>query len=95
MTVFHGGQVRFKDEKGALTDYDPGLVEIEAGETTEAKASLDGYKYRNKTGDEKQYLPKKLSEEKMCIRDSYRGCTLQSIAANFSFFTKFSSIRRI
>ena len=63
MTVFHGGQVRFKDEKGALTDYDPGLVEIEAGETTEAKASLDGYKYRNKTGDEKQYLPKKLSEE--------------------------------
>ena len=63
MTVFHGGQVRFKDEKGALTDYDPGLVEIEAGETTEAKASLDGYKYRNKIGDEKQYLPKKLSEK--------------------------------
>ena len=25
----------------------------------------------------------------------YRGCALQSIAANFSFFTKFSSIRRI
>ena len=63
MTVFHGGSVRFKDEEGDLTDYDPELVEIKAGETTEEKESLKGYKYRNKTGDEKQYLPQKLSED--------------------------------
>lgn len=63
MVVFHGGQVRFRDEKGTLTDYDPELVEIRKGETTEEKASLEGYKYRNKTGNEKQYLPKKLSEK--------------------------------
>lgn len=63
MTVFHGGSVRFQDEEGDLTDYDPELVEIKAGETTEEKESLKGYKYRNKTGDEKQYLPQKLSED--------------------------------
>ena len=63
MTVFHGGSVRFQDEEGNLTDYDPELVEIKAGETTEEKESLKGYKYRNKTGDEKQYLPQKLSED--------------------------------
>ncbi|MDY3010718.1 MAG: DNRLRE domain-containing protein, partial [Clostridiales Family XIII bacterium] len=63
MTVFHGGEVRYEDEKGELVDYDPSLVKIKDGEKTEQNQSLEDYAYENKEGDKKQYLPKTLSEE--------------------------------
>ncbi|MCQ4635525.1 DNRLRE domain-containing protein [Anaerovorax odorimutans] len=63
MTVFHGGDVRYKDEKGKLIDYDPSLVEIKDGEKTEQNQALDKYAYENKEGDKKQYIPETLSEK--------------------------------
>ena len=60
--VIHGGEVRFENEKGKLVDYDPSLVKITDIEKTENGHNLDGYKFTNKIGDKKQYLPKKLSE---------------------------------
>ncbi len=62
MTVFHGGQVRFEDEDGKLKDYDPSLIEIPADEES-SFGSLDEYKYTNKEGDKKQYLPETLDED--------------------------------
>lgn len=46
--------IRFYDENGELTDYDPSLVEVNDNE------NLDGYAYENKTGDMKTYFPTNL-----------------------------------
>ena len=61
MTVFHGGEVRYENDKGKLVDYDPSLVRIKDGEQSQQKESLDGYAYENKQGDNKHYLPETLS----------------------------------
>lgn len=62
MTVFHAENVRFEDENGNLVDYDPVLVRI--GETASLNGTgLTDYAYENKTGDSKQYMPKRLSED--------------------------------
>lgn len=58
MTVYHGGDVRFKDQNGKLTDYDPSLVKIKDGEKSRQKQNLKDYAYRNKQGDRTQYFPK-------------------------------------
>lgn len=63
MTVFHGGQVRYENDEGSLTDYDRSLVKIDKGEKTEAGSDLDGYSYTNKEGDRKHYMPGRLSED--------------------------------
>lgn len=67
--VLHGGQVRFEDEDGNLTDYDPTLVAIKDGEKTEMLEPLTGYEFRNNIGDKKQYLPEKLSESTPVIME--------------------------
>ena len=67
--VIHGGEVRYENEEGELVDYDPSLVEISAGEKTEHKDSLEGYEYKNKDGDKKQYLPEKLDESTPIIME--------------------------
>ncbi len=61
MEVFHGADVRFRDESGELVDYDPALVEI-CSEESAGGLSLAGYAYENREGDSKQYLPEALSE---------------------------------
>ena len=61
MEVFHGADVRFRDESGELVDYDPVLVEI-CSEESAGGLSLAGYAYENREGDSKQYLPEALSE---------------------------------
>ncbi|MDE8731913.1 DNRLRE domain-containing protein [Eubacteriales bacterium DFI.9.88] len=63
MTVFHGGEVRYENEKGELVDYDPSLVKIQDGEKTDQDQNLDEYAYENKEGDKKQYIPQTLSEK--------------------------------
>ncbi len=63
MSVFHGGDVRYRNEKGKLVDYDPELVRIRAGEKTGQNESLENYAYKNRQGDKKQYMPETLSEE--------------------------------
>ena len=61
MSVFHGGDVRYKDDSGKLVDYDPSLVAIANGEKTEQNESLEDYVYKNRRGDKKQYMPQLLS----------------------------------
>lgn len=70
MTVLYGGEVRYKDDKGKLKDYDASLVKINEGERTEHKRELKGYSLRNKKGDTMQYLPSRLSEETPLIMES-------------------------
>ena len=54
MTVFHGGNVRYEEADGTLTDYDPSLQEEKA---------LDGYAYTNTAGDVKLFLPESVNGE--------------------------------
>lgn len=70
MSVFHGGDVRFKNGSGEWEDYDPSLVRIKAGERTGNNQTLEGYKYRNKTGDKKHYFPESLSESTPVIMEN-------------------------
>ncbi|MEE1038686.1 MAG: hypothetical protein U0K95_05910, partial [Eubacterium sp.] len=68
MTVWHGGQVRFEDEDGNLTDYEPQLEEIEKEKTLQGK-DLKGYSFTNKEGDAKHYLPEKIGEDAPLIME--------------------------
>lgn len=61
-TVFYGQDVRFENEDGKLTDYDPSLVKIKEKKSDNGN-DLSGYLYENKAGDKKQYLPKDLTEK--------------------------------
>ncbi len=70
--VLHGGQVRFENESGKLVDYDPELVKIADGEKSINDQSLKGYRFTNKTGDKKQYIPKMLSESTPVLME-YEG----------------------
>lgn len=70
MTVFHGGQVRYRDENGKLVDYDPSFVRISNGEKSENDKELSGYKVRNNRGDMKQYMPDKLGEATPVIMEN-------------------------
>lgn len=70
MTVFHGGQVRYRDENGRLRDYDPALVGISDGEKSEQDKDLSGYSVRNNRGDMKQYMPDKLGEATPVIMEN-------------------------
>ncbi|MFR2565199.1 MAG: DNRLRE domain-containing protein [Anaerovoracaceae bacterium] len=81
MTVFHGGQVRYEDEEGELIDYDRSLVKIKTGEKTEGEKSLDGYSYRNKEGDSRQYIPQQLSEDTPLIMER-DGCSISMSPAD-------------
>ena len=76
--VLHGGDVRFENDDGKLIDYDPSLIEVEENQTTESETSLEGYKYENKVGDKKQYLPEVLSEETPILME-YDGHQLSLI----------------
>ena len=60
--VMYAGDVRFTNEEGELVDYDPSLVTISA-EDIKSYKSLSRYKYQNKQGDKKHYLPKQLTQE--------------------------------
>ena len=69
MTIFHGQDVRFRDEEGALLDYDPSLVPVKETESAQGEA-LEGYAYENKTSDSKQYLPESLSVESPVLMEN-------------------------
>lgn len=70
MAVLHGGNVRFKNEKGNLEDYDESLIKIKENEKTENDRSLSEYEYKNKTGDMKHYLPEQLTEKTPIIMEN-------------------------
>ena len=83
MSVFHGGQVRFKDDKGKLKDYDPSLETIETGETSLQDKPLQGYSYTNKAGDKKHYLPVRMSENTP-VRMEYQDYAIEFSLTNES-----------
>ena len=64
-TIFYGESVRYTAEDGTLKEYDPSLV----------KSQRAGFAYENKTGDSKQYLPSKLTENTPVLleKDNYRA----------------------
>lgn len=62
LLVFHGGEVRYENDEGELVDCDPSLVKLDTGEKSGRNESLNGYAYKNKEGDKKQYFPETLSE---------------------------------
>ncbi len=70
--VMYGSDVRFENEEGLLTDYDPSLVEITTKDIKTNK-KLKKYKYQNNQGDKKHYLPESLTEETPILmqNDSY------------------------
>lgn len=70
MAVLYGGNVRFKNEKGNLEDYDESLIKIKENEKTENDRSLSEYEYKNKTGDMKHYLPEQLTEKTPIIMEN-------------------------
>ena len=69
MTIFHGQDVRFRDEEGTLLDYDPSLVPVKETESSQGEP-LEEYAYENKTSDSKQYLPESLSVESPVLMEN-------------------------
>lgn len=74
-TIFHGGQVRYK-EAGKWVEYDPSLKEIESGEKTLQSESLRGYVYTNAIGDKKHYIPENASEDTP-VRMEYKNYAIE------------------
>lgn len=73
MEVYYGSDVRFRNEEGELVDYDPSLVPVSDAESI-GGTGLEGYAYKNKEGDSKQYLPEELSGETPVVmeKEGYR-----------------------
>ena len=65
--VYYSQDVRF-EEDGELVDYDPSLVKIEETES-ESGESLEAYKYENKVGDSRHYIPEKLNEDSQILME--------------------------
>ncbi|MEG0856904.1 MAG: DNRLRE domain-containing protein, partial [Terrisporobacter sp.] len=59
--VIHDSNIRFKED-GKLVDYDPSLVKVNNNKTHN-NADISKYAYENKKGDNKNYIPKKISQE--------------------------------
>ena len=62
MVIYHGQNVRYEDEDGNLTDYDPALVKIKSEKSKNGK-EISNYSFENKQGDKKSYIPEKLTED--------------------------------
>ena len=69
--VYYGQDVRY-EEDGELIDYDPALVTIDTTKS-DGGESLKDYKYVNKAGDSKHYIPEKLDvdSEILMEKDEY------------------------
>ncbi len=69
--VYYGQDVRFEEE-GELVDYDPALVTVDETKS-DGGESLKGYKFENKVGDSKHYIPDKLQEDSQILmeKDDY------------------------
>ena len=66
---YYGKAVRFKDPKTKeLIDYDPTLGKIKEKKTKQG-TKLKEYRYENKAGDKKNYLPKILSKDTPVITE--------------------------
>lgn len=59
---YYSRQVRYKDEKGKLRDYDTSLTEVDVKESEQGE-SLSGYTYQTRQSDRIVYLPEEISED--------------------------------
>lgn len=57
--TYHSEAVRYKDDDGKLTDYNPALVSVKDDKSENGK-SLSDYRWVNKQGDSRQYFPAEL-----------------------------------
>lgn len=72
-TEIYNNAIRYKDKKsGKLLDYDASLSLLENN------ADLKAYKYENKSGDKKNYFPKKLKESTPVITE-YNDCKISVV----------------
>lgn len=73
VTAFYSYDVRYLDENGNYVDIDPEFTEIKGKSRSGQGEQLTGYKYENKQGKNKTYIPEELSESTPVImeRDSY------------------------
>lgn len=98
-TIFFTENVRFRDENGELTDYDPTLVDLNSQMAAQSETKTkkpEGYAYRNAEGDSYQYIPESLSEETPVLmeKDGYR-ITLTPTAKTYKdFFGKQVKVKR-
>lgn len=69
-TVFYSEDIRFLDEDGNLMDYDPELVPLTKTMKKESGTDLGGYRFVNREGDKKHYLPERLSEETPVVMEN-------------------------
>lgn len=68
--VFHGSNVRFKDENGELVDYDPSLVALDDSEKVKNNKASGKYAFKNNKGDKKQYFPDSLAEDTPLVMEN-------------------------
>jgi len=61
--------VRYTDENGNYVNIDPEFVEISDKVTTDQGEKLTGYKYENKKGKNKTYIPEEISESTPIIME--------------------------
>lgn len=79
-TIYYSDNIRYKDEKGKLKEYNPELIQIDEADINRMReyaemsnATASEYLYTNKSGDTKQYIPEKISEETpiLLTKDEY------------------------
>ncbi len=70
--TYHSEAVRYEDEDGKLTDYNPALVSVQDAKSENGK-SLSDYRWVNKQGDSKQYFPDELDSSSPVLmeKDGY------------------------
>ncbi|MGN1334569.1 MAG: DNRLRE domain-containing protein, partial [Anaerovoracaceae bacterium] len=68
--IFYSYNVRYRDDEGNLVDIEPELVSISGKTVTEQGETLAGYKYENKSGKIKNYIPETVSEKTPVIMEN-------------------------
>lgn len=70
--TYHSEAVRYKDDDGELTDYNPALVSVREDKSENGK-DLTEYRWVNKKGDGKQYFPEELDADSPVLmeKDDY------------------------
>lgn len=97
-SIFFTENVRFKDEDGELTDYDPAYIELDSALLAQSEEEQDrsGYLYRNTAGDSYQYIPEALSEETPILleKDDYQITIAPTEKTYKDFFGKRVKVKK-
>lgn len=83
-TTFHGSDVRFEDESGELTDYNPELIKVRDDESKQGN-QLEDYAWKNRTGDSSQYFPDTLTNDVPILMEKDDYSIEMALLDDFSF----------